>query len=165
MHRVCVSWLGPESAVGTAHFGHFGSLLFCHFRKTFVGVERKRLSVAVMIQTKAGTQDVGECGKGQRWRPGRGQGGADVSGFDASLKYCSERGTVITLTTRLLVFLRRPATGGYKLLPLQPADPLCAERVMEVIPEISGPPLPDEKRRCVSSRSRCCALFAIISPA
>lgn len=70
---VCVSSLGPESAVGTAHFGHFGSLLFCHFRKTFVGVERKRLSVAVMIQTKAGVQDVGECGKGQRWRLGGGR--------------------------------------------------------------------------------------------
>lgn len=47
---------------------------------------------------KGWRSDAGKCGKGQsRLRRGR-RTGTDLSGFDGSLKHCSERGAVISLT-------------------------------------------------------------------
>ena len=68
-----------------------------------VGVSRK-CSVPIMNRPnqndtdKGWRSDVGKCGKGQSWlRRGKGAG-TDLSGFDGSLKHCSERGAVISLT-------------------------------------------------------------------
>lgn len=55
---------------------------------------------------KGRRSDVGKCGKGQSWL-WRGKGtGTDLSGFDGSLKHCSERGAVISLTIPPFSLLR-----------------------------------------------------------